>query len=140
MNKVIEFSESPPILQDTTERKLAREALPQAHDEDGHLHPRSQSHSGATTVGRRRAPLVNGPVAGSPSMAAALDGPTDRYAKNGDPSDMTRRRTTYALDLDTSSFVIEEYNWAPAFSNFLPGIAGAWGILCGRITSTAAKR
>ena len=39
MNKVIEFSESPPILQDTTERKLAREALPQAHDEDGHLHP-----------------------------------------------------------------------------------------------------
>ena len=41
---------------------------------------------------------------------------------------MTRPRTTYALDLDTSSFVIEEYNWAPAFSNFLPGIAGAWGI------------
>lgn len=41
---------------------------------------------------------------------------------------MTRPRTTYALDLDTSSFVIKEYNWAPAFSNFLPGIAGAWGI------------
>ena len=48
--------------------------------------------------------------------------------------------TRYALDLDTSSFVIEEYNWAPAFSNFLPGIAGAWGVRCGHITSTAAKR
>ncbi len=41
---------------------------------------------------------------------------------------MTRPHTTYALDLDTSSFVTKEYNWAPAFSNFLPGIAGAWGI------------
>ena len=41
---------------------------------------------------------------------------------------MTQTRTTYALDPRTSSFVIEEYNWAPAFSNFLPGIAGAWGI------------
>ena len=41
---------------------------------------------------------------------------------------MTRPRTTYAYDPHTSSFVIEEYNWAPAFSNFLPGIAGAWGI------------
>ena len=41
---------------------------------------------------------------------------------------MTRPRTTYAHDPHTSSFVIEEYNWAPAFSNFLPGIAGAWGI------------
>ena len=41
---------------------------------------------------------------------------------------MTQPRTTYALDPHTSSFAIEEYNWAPAFSNFLPGIAGAWGI------------
>ncbi len=41
---------------------------------------------------------------------------------------MTQRRAIYAFDSHTSSFVIEEYNWAPAFSNFLPGIAGAWGI------------
>ncbi len=39
VSKAIKFSESLPILQDTPERKLAREALRRAHDEFGHLHP-----------------------------------------------------------------------------------------------------
>ncbi|MFH1725672.1 MAG: cellobiose phosphorylase [Elusimicrobiota bacterium] len=41
---------------------------------------------------------------------------------------MKRPRATYRLDPDASSFVIENYNWAEPFSNFLPGIAGKWGI------------
>ncbi len=39
VSNAIKISESLPILQDTTERKLAREALRRAHDEIGHLHP-----------------------------------------------------------------------------------------------------
>jgi hypothetical protein len=35
---------------------------------------------------------------------------------------------TYRLDPTTSSFVVENYNWAKPFSNFFPGIAGKWGI------------
>jgi hypothetical protein len=35
---------------------------------------------------------------------------------------------TYRLDPETSSFVVENYNWAKPFSNFFPGIAGKWGI------------
>lgn len=33
----------------------------------------------------------------------------------------------YALEPD-GSFVVENYNWADPFSNFFPGIAGAWGV------------
>jgi hypothetical protein len=40
----------------------------------------------------------------------------------------THPEATYRLDPATSSFVVDNYNWAPAFSNFLPGIAGKWGI------------
>ena len=35
---------------------------------------------------------------------------------------------TFALDAATSSFEIRNYNWAKPFSNFLPGIAGPWGV------------
>jgi len=35
---------------------------------------------------------------------------------------------SYRLDPETSSFIVENYNWASPFSNFLPGIAGPWGI------------
>lgn len=40
------------------------------------------------------------------------------------------RRPPVSLSLDpvTSSFVVEGYNWARPFSNFLPGIAGKWGV------------
>jgi len=42
---------------------------------------------------------------------------------------MTREPVaTYRLDPETSSFVIENYNWAKPFSDFFPGIAGTWGI------------
>jgi hypothetical protein len=42
---------------------------------------------------------------------------------------MVRRPpTTLSLDPETSSFVVEGYNWARPFSNFLPGIAGEWGV------------
>ncbi|MBA3397372.1 MAG: hypothetical protein H0T89_32395 [Deltaproteobacteria bacterium] len=43
---------------------------------------------------------------------------------------MSRPTTVASLRLDpaTSSFVIDNYNWAPPFSNFFPGIAGMWGI------------
>ena len=37
-------------------------------------------------------------------------------------------RVSYALDPETSTFRIEGYNWAPPFSNFLPGIAGLLGV------------
>ncbi len=33
----------------------------------------------------------------------------------------------YRLDAD-DRFIIEGYNWAKAFSNFFPGIAGKWGV------------
>ncbi len=32
------------------------------------------------------------------------------------------------LDARTGNFIIENYNWAKPFSNFLPGIAGKWGV------------
>jgi hypothetical protein len=38
------------------------------------------------------------------------------------------RTPRFALDPVTSAFVIDEYNWARPFSNFLPGIAGQYGI------------
>ncbi len=34
----------------------------------------------------------------------------------------------FALDAATSSFEVRNYNWARPFSNFLPGIAGPWGV------------
>jgi len=34
----------------------------------------------------------------------------------------------YRLEAESSSFHIENYNWAESFSNFFPGIAGKWGI------------
>lgn len=40
---------------------------------------------------------------------------------------MTYPRTNYYFDGD-QRFVVENYNWAKAFSNFTPGIAGKWGI------------
>jgi hypothetical protein len=42
---------------------------------------------------------------------------------------MARRPpVSLSLDPETSSFVVEGYNWARPFSNFLPGIAGKWGV------------
>lgn len=41
---------------------------------------------------------------------------------------MKTAQVTYALDAATSSFVIEEYNWAKPFSSFFPGIAGLLGV------------
>ncbi|MGI5862581.1 MAG: hypothetical protein ACOX6T_11070 [Myxococcales bacterium] len=35
---------------------------------------------------------------------------------------------SYSINSQTSAFVVENYNWAKAFSNFFPGIAGKWGI------------
>ena len=35
---------------------------------------------------------------------------------------------SYSINSTTSAFVVENYNWAKAFSNFFPGIAGKWGI------------
>ena len=40
---------------------------------------------------------------------------------------MTLPRAHYSFDSE-HRFVIENYNWAKPFSNFLPGIAGKWGI------------
>jgi hypothetical protein len=40
---------------------------------------------------------------------------------------MTKQQVRYYFDSDYR-FVVENYNWAKAFSNFLPGIAGKWGI------------
>lgn len=34
----------------------------------------------------------------------------------------------YGLAPDASRFLVEGYPWAKAFSNFLPGIAGKWGV------------
>ena len=41
---------------------------------------------------------------------------------------MRRPRVRYALEPHSGSFEIDGYNWAKPFSNFLPGIAGKWGI------------
>ena len=41
---------------------------------------------------------------------------------------MKRPHPSYRLDPETSSFIIDHYNWAESFSNFFPGIAGKWGI------------
>ncbi|MBX3225789.1 MAG: hypothetical protein KIT84_30570 [Labilithrix sp.] len=42
---------------------------------------------------------------------------------------MTRREeASFRLDPITSSFVVDDYNWATPFSNFFPGIAGKWGV------------
>ena len=41
---------------------------------------------------------------------------------------MKRPDVSYSLDPTTSSFVIENYNWAPPSSDFFPGVAGKWGI------------
>ena len=35
---------------------------------------------------------------------------------------------SYRLDPETSAFVIQDYNRARPFSNFLPGIAGLWAV------------
>ncbi|MFW5878630.1 MAG: hypothetical protein ACOCVR_02325, partial [Myxococcota bacterium] len=40
---------------------------------------------------------------------------------------MTSPTVRYDLD-DDNRFIIESYNWAKAFSNFFPGIAGKWGV------------
>lgn len=40
---------------------------------------------------------------------------------------MSSERVKYSLD-DQGRFCIEDYNWAKPMSNFLPGIAGKWGI------------
>ncbi len=40
---------------------------------------------------------------------------------------MSAKTPRYALD-ERQRFVIDEYNWARSFQNFLPGIAGKWGI------------
>ncbi len=39
-----------------------------------------------------------------------------------------RPPVSLSLDPETSTFVVEGYNWARPFSNFLPGIAGMWGV------------
>lgn len=42
---------------------------------------------------------------------------------------MARRQpVSLALDREAASLVVEGYNWARPFSNFLPGIAGKWGV------------
>ena len=40
---------------------------------------------------------------------------------------MTTPKAKYSLD-EAGRFTVENYNWAKPFSNFFPGIAGAWGI------------
>lgn len=40
---------------------------------------------------------------------------------------MLSGRVKYSLD-EGGRFSIENYNWAKPISNFLPGIAGKWGI------------
>ena len=40
---------------------------------------------------------------------------------------MSTPRPNYSLD-EAGRFTVENYNWAKPFSNFFPGIAGAWGI------------
>ncbi|MCG2766893.1 MAG: hypothetical protein L6435_00710 [Anaerolineae bacterium] len=40
---------------------------------------------------------------------------------------MISQQVKYYFDSD-NRFVVENYNWAKAFSNFFPGIAGKWGI------------
>ena len=40
---------------------------------------------------------------------------------------MATPRPNYSLD-EAGRFTVENYNWAKPFSNFFPGIAGAWGI------------
>ncbi len=40
---------------------------------------------------------------------------------------MTNQQVKYYFD-DENRFVVENYNWAKAFSNFFPGIGGKWGI------------
>ncbi|MBS3815168.1 MAG: cellobiose phosphorylase [Hadesarchaea archaeon] len=40
---------------------------------------------------------------------------------------MNGKTVDYHMDSE-NRFVIDNYNWAKAFSNFLPGIAGKWGI------------
>jgi len=40
---------------------------------------------------------------------------------------MTTPKANYSLD-EAGRFTVENYNWAKPFSNFFPGIAGAWGI------------
>jgi hypothetical protein len=41
---------------------------------------------------------------------------------------MSENRVVYSFDEDRGDFTIENYNWAKPFSNFLPGVAGKWGI------------
>ncbi|MFH2203967.1 MAG: hypothetical protein ABIJ96_12680 [Elusimicrobiota bacterium] len=41
---------------------------------------------------------------------------------------MSQPKARYRLEPETSSFIIENYNWGESFSNFFPGIAGKWGI------------
>ncbi|MFC1522813.1 hypothetical protein ACFL6Y_10435 [Elusimicrobiota bacterium] len=41
---------------------------------------------------------------------------------------MKNFQANYYLDPKANAFIVENYNWASAFSNFLPGIAGKWGI------------
>jgi len=40
---------------------------------------------------------------------------------------MNHKIVDYSLD-DRGRFIIDNYNWAAPFSNFLPGIGGKWGI------------
>ena len=40
---------------------------------------------------------------------------------------MAAEKVMYSID-EEGRFIIEHYNWAKPFSNFLPGIAGHWGI------------
>lgn len=40
---------------------------------------------------------------------------------------MKGQSSEYRLD-EKHRFVVEDYNWAPPFSNFFPGIGGKWGI------------
>ena len=40
---------------------------------------------------------------------------------------MSAKTPRFSLD-EQQRFVIDEYNWARSFQNFLPGIAGKWGI------------
>jgi len=42
-------------------------------------------------------------------------------------ANMNKQPVKYHLD-SRRRFVVENYNWAKAFSNFFPGIAGRWGI------------
>ncbi len=44
-----------------------------------------------------------------------------------DRGNMNQQPVRYYLDL-RHRFVVENYNWAKAFSNFFPGIGGKWGI------------